>query len=107
MHSTASFPSVESIAFLTPLQDVELPDLGLKATFQCEVSKKGLKPEWFKGDTPLKRSDKFEMTSDNGTHTLVVDKAEAKDIGEYNIKIDGAVSTAKLTIKGMNLKTWQ
>lgn len=92
---------MEGIVFLTPLQDVELSQVGLKATFQCEISKKGLKPQWFKGDTPLKRSVKYEMTSDNGSHTLTVDEAEGKDVGEYTVKFDGAVSTAKLIIKGM------
>ena len=48
----------EALVFLTPLQDVNLEKVGIKAVFECYVSKAGLRPEWLKGDTVIKRGVK-------------------------------------------------
>ena len=44
VHVFARF-AVEKISFLTPLEDVILEHVGVKGVFECEISKKGLKPE--------------------------------------------------------------
>ena len=49
---------VETIQFLTPLKDVNLDKVGIQGVFKCEVSKTGLKPEWFHKEKPLSRSIK-------------------------------------------------
>lgn len=91
----------EALVFLTPLQDVNLNKLGDKGVFECYVSKPGLRPEWLKGDEVIKRGVKYDMTSDNGKHTLVVEDGTEKDEGPYTIRFaEGAESTAKLTVKG-------
>ena len=59
----ASSSTVEPINFLTPLEDVTLNKLGLKAEFSCTISKAGLKATWFKGDTKIKRGDDVTITS--------------------------------------------
>jgi len=92
--------AVEPSAFVRGLEDVELNDLGLEAVFQCEVSKADLKAEWFKGDKPIKRSEKYNITSKNGQHSLTVGDCQADDIASYTIKLDGISSTAKLAVKG-------
>ena len=75
-------------------------DLGLTAEFVCEVSKPGLKAEWYKGDKQVKVSDKYEIRTNTTVHRLVIDKAMAEDEASYTIKFKEAKSTAKLTIKG-------
>ena len=92
--------SVEAIIFMTPLQDVDLEQVGLKAVFECEISKAGLKPEWFKGDKPIRRSEKYDKTSDNGKHALIIEESQAEDEGPYTVKFEDVTSTAKLTING-------
>lgn len=98
---------MDKLGFLRPLEDVTLNDVGLKAEFECEISKTGLKPEWLKGDKPLKPSDKITTTSDGGIHRLVINDCRGEDEGNYTIvfKKDDAKSTAKLSVKGNTLQT--
>ena len=87
---------------MTPLSDVTLEEVGLKAVFECQVSKQGLKPTWLlNNDKALKRGVKYDIQSTNGTHTLTIEEAKSDDIAEYTIRFDeGAESTAKLDIHG-------
>ena len=39
---------VEPIVFVTPLEDVTLEEVGLKAVFETIITKEGMKAEWFK-----------------------------------------------------------
>ena len=91
---------MEPSAFVRGIEDVQLNDLGLEAVFNCEVSKSDLKTEWFKGDKPIKRSEKYNITSKNGQHTLTISDCQVDDVASYTIKLDGISSTAKLAIKG-------
>lgn len=92
--------SVEPSAFVRGLEDVQLNDLGLEAVFDCVVSKPDLKAEWFKADKPIKRSEKYNITSKNGAHSLTISDCQVDDVASYTIKLDGISSTAKLAIKG-------
>ena len=93
--------SVEPINILRPLESVTLNALGETATFECEVSKAGLKPTWLKNGEPMKRSDTCEMRSDGGVYQLVIGSAGADDEAEYTMSLADDVSTsASLTIKG-------
>jgi hypothetical protein len=91
---------VESLVFLRPLEDITLNDLGLTAEFECEVSKAGLKAEWYKGDKQIKRGDKYEIRTNTTVHRLIIDKALAEDEAKYSVVFKEAKSTAKLTISG-------
>ena len=77
-------------------------DLGLTATFECEISKVGLKVEWYKGDTLIKPSDKYEIVSERTVHRLVIPKAYAEDEASYTVtfKDTEVKSSASLTIHG-------
>ena len=94
--------SVEAINFLTPLTDIVLKQVGLKAVYECVISKDGLKPKWlFNGDKVLKRGEKYDIQSSNGTHTLTIEEAVPEDIGSYTVSFEeGAESTGKLDIHG-------
>lgn len=92
--------SVEPIIFAGPLKDITLKEVGLKAIFECEVSKAGLKAEWFKDGNAIKRDMKYEMQSSEGKYSLIIDDAQPDDIAEYCVRFVGAESKAKLYIKG-------
>ena len=86
--------------FLKELEDVVLNEVGLNAVFECEISRTDLKAEWYRGEKLIRRSDKYNMTSEGGKHTLTVEKSEPDDVGEYTVKLNGVSSKAKLIIKG-------
>ena len=88
------------------LEDISLNEVGKTATFECEVSKKGLKPEWYKNDKPVKRSENYNIVSDGCIHRLVIEKAADEEVGQYKVvfKEQKLQSDAKLTIAG-NYKT--
>lgn len=94
---------VEPINFVTPLEDVVLEEVGIPGVFSCEVSKSGLKAEWFVGEKPIKASDKYEIREEKGTHTLTIKNSQPDDEGKYSIKIKGFTTSATLTIKGKTL----
>ena len=81
-----------------------LKQVGLKAEFHCIISKQGLRPTWlFGGDKTLKRGEKFDIQSSNGTHTLVIEEAMPEDVGEYTVMFEeGVKSSGKLNIHGEN-----
>ena len=93
--------SVETIEFVRTLEDVTLKELGVQATFECEVSKDGLKPEWLKNGKLIKAGDNYEMTTEATIHRLVIKKAYAEDEAEYTVVLKDAKSAATLAIKGM------
>ena len=75
-------------------------------TFECELSKDGLKVEWFKGDKKLKRDDTYNMSSVGKVHTLVIDKVEADSVGEYSAVFQKISTSAKLSMEGDYLSNW-
>jgi len=99
-HFCLLFCAVDKLGYLRPLEDVTLNDIGLSAEFECEISKEGLKAEWFKGDKPIKASDKFNITSQGGVHRLVITDCQGEDDAKYTIAFKDVKSTAKLSVKG-------
>ena len=75
-------------------------ELGVAATFECEISKDGLKSEWFKGSQPVTAGDKYDVIREGKVHRLVVKNSVTEDESEYSVKFPDLDSTAKLTIKG-------
>jgi len=94
---------VEPSAFVRGLKDVQLDELGVEAEFSCKVSKPDLKAEWFKGDKPITRSEKYDIRSKNGQHSLTIGDCQLDDVDRYTIRLDGISSTAKLAIKGTGI----
>ena len=101
------FVLVEPINFLVPLEDQEVTVLPGVATFQCEVTKMGLKPEWKHGNDVLSPSDKYQMSSQGGVHKLTITDVWGKDESNYTIIFSKDVeSTAKLTVKGKHVYSY-
>ena len=95
---------METIIFIRDLQDIKLDTLGETATFECELSKEGLKVEWYKRtkktDKKLRRDEKYDFVTEGGVHRLVIDKAEAEDEGQYRAEFEKLTSEAKLSVAG-------
>ena len=90
-----------------PLEDQEVTVLPGVATFQCEVTKMGLKPEWKHGNDVLSPSDKYQMSSQGGVHKLTITDVWGKDESNYTIIFSKDVeSTAKLTVKGKHVYSY-
>jgi len=68
------------------------------ATFECELSKAGLKVEWTKGDKRLRRDDKYDMVSEGKTHRLIIEKAGSDDVGKYSAVYEKLTTTAALSV---------
>lgn len=76
-------------------------DVGLTAEFECEISKDGLKGEWFKKDKAVKTSDKYEMIDKGTVHKLIIKDAGDEDQSQYTVVFKKeAKTTAKLTVNG-------
>jgi Immunoglobulin I-set domain len=96
------FHSAEvATGFLRELEDIQLNDVGLEATFECEVSKPNMRAEWFKGDKQIRvDADKYKTTSKNGKHSLTITDCQSEDVAKYTVKLNGLSSSAKLDVTG-------
>lgn len=93
---------VEKITFTRKLEDVSTTKLKSKIVLECEISKTGLKIEWFKGDKKLRRDDRYDIVADGRVHQLVIEKITAEDGGEYKAVYQKLSTNAKLSIQGKN-----
>ena len=92
--------SVEEITFVRGLEDIKVTSANVTVTFECELSKDGLKVEWFKGDKKLRRDDVYNMSSVGKVHTLVIDNVEVDSVGEYSAVFQTISTSAKLSMEG-------
>jgi len=100
----ASLPSVpakyvEAIIFTRELQDVTLTEAKKPAVLECEISKDGLKVEWFKGSKQLKRNEKYDIKSEGKVHQLIIESATVEDQAEYSAKYQNLSTSAKLNLQ--------
>ena len=86
------------MVFTKDLTNVELTEMNVVATFECELSKTGLRVDWFKGYLKLRADDKYKITADEKRHVLTVCDVTDDDIGEYRATYDKLVTSAKLTL---------
>ena len=87
---------MEAIVFTKELANIKLTEMGAKATFECEISKEGLKVEWQKSGKKLRR-DEHDITAKGKVHTLVIEKAKAEDAAEYSAVYENLTTKAKLS----------
>jgi len=93
----------EKPQFLRPLEDITLNEVGLTATFECEVSLEGLKAEWQKANKPVKANGRISIVTDKKIHRLIINDAKGEDEGQYTImfKEKDLKSSAKLAVNGL------
>jgi len=87
------------------LQDVTLNDVGLKATFECEVSREGLQAEWQKAGKPVKTDGRISIFAEKKIHRLIISDAEGQDEGQYTVVFNeqDLKWSAELAIKGFSI----
>ena len=95
------FLSVEKIYFTKELEDTKVKDIGKPATLECEISKDGLKVEWFFGSKKLRRGEDYDISVSGKTHTLVIEKVTVDLVGEYKAEYKTASTSCKLSLAGM------
>ena len=66
----------------------------------CEISKEGLKVDWFKDNKRIRSDDDHELISTGKSHKLVIKKVNISDIGTYKVEYKDLSTSAKLTIEG-------
>lgn len=95
----------EKPQFIRPLQDITLNEVGLTATFECEVSLDGLKAEWQKANKPVKANGRISIVAEKKIHRLIIKDAKGEDEGQYSVvfKEKNLQSAAKLAVKGVIL----
>ena len=89
---------VEEIVFTKNLSDIKLKEVDVEVTFECEISKDGLKVEWLKGDKKLSRDERYNISVSGKTHKLIISKVALEDIGEFSATYQKLSTTAKLSI---------
>ena len=93
--------TVEEIKFVRELQDIKVTETKSAVELECEISKKGLKLDWFKGDKKIRRDDKFNYMVEDGTvHRLIIDNVTVADVGEYRAVYEKVQTSAKLSVAG-------
>ena len=73
----------EEIRFTRRLEDVILDEVGVDVILECELSKDGMKVEWFKGRKKIRPNLKRVIYNDGRLHRLTIKNVSSKDAGMY------------------------
>jgi Immunoglobulin I-set domain len=93
--------SVDQVMFTKELTDITTDQINEDITLECELSKEGLKVEWFKDSKKIRSDTDYDIQVSGRTHKLVLKKASSKSIGNYRAE-HGALSTSgKVSIQGL------
>ena len=93
--------SEEPIEFIRELKDQTVMEIPSTATFECELSKAGLRVQWLRGDEPISSGDKYDITTDGAVHRLIVHDVSGDDMDTYTATVRGKTSSASLTVEGL------
>ena len=94
------FIVVESIYFTKELENTKVKDVGKSATLVCEISKDGLKVDWYHGKNKIRRGEDYDIVADGKTHKLVIEKVTDEMVGEYRAEYKTAKTTCQLSLAG-------
>lgn len=93
---------VEEIKFTKELEDMKKDEVDIDITLECELSRPGLKVDWFKDNKKVRQDDKHEIHTDGKIQRLVIHKLAAEDIGTYKVEYNMLSTSAKLTVDGQS-----
>lgn len=92
----------EPVQFVKLIEDQTVDD-EMTAVFQCEVNKPNMTANWYKNGTPLKRSDKYDMSVEDTKHTLNVKHCQKFDSGQFSVVVDDAECAASLSVNAVDV----
>ena len=88
------------VKYEVPLQDIDVHE-GEKAVLTCEINKPDMSATWCKdGDAITHDNDKYTITVEDFTHTLVIDDCGIDDDAEYSVTIDDCTSVGNVFVEG-------
>uniref|UniRef100_A0A674GNH5 Obscurin n=1 Tax=Taeniopygia guttata TaxID=59729 RepID=A0A674GNH5_TAEGU len=98
-------PSVEpTIPFKAKLKDLEVREKE-SATFQCEVPVPGTETAWFKEETKLQQSKKYNIEEEGTYRRLTVQNVTTDDDAVYICEMkEGSRTIAELSVQGNIIK---
>jgi hypothetical protein len=92
---------VEEVKFIRELQNLKVTDLSAPIVLECEISKKDVKLDWYKGKNKIKRDEKFNYAVEDSTvHKLIIENPDADDATDYRAVYEKLETSASLTISG-------
>ncbi len=90
----------EAIVFTRDLKDIKITKPGKnKVTFECEISKPGLKIDWYHGERKIRRGEEYDIVADGTVHKLIIEKVEDSMVGEYYARYEKLETNAKLSVE--------
>ncbi len=90
----------EKIYFTKELTEVKVNAIGKPATLECEISKDGLKVEWYHGSRKLRRGEEYDIVADGKTHKLVIEKVTEELVGDYKAEYKTISTQGSLKLAG-------
>ncbi len=94
------FLAAEKIYFTKELEDTKVKEVGKSATLVCEISKDGLKVDWYHGKTKLRRGEDYDIVASGKTHKLVIEKVTEDLTGDYRAEYKTATTNCSLQLAG-------
>lgn len=88
------------IKFIRELEDQKVTEVNIAVTLECEISKEGLKVEWYRKDKKLRRDDKYDIVVDGKVHRLIINNVTSEDVGQYSAVYEKLKTNAKLSVAG-------
>ena len=70
---------------------------------ECEISKDGLRLEWYLGNRKLRRGDKYDVIAKGTVHKLVIEEVDENVVGEYRAVYENLETKGALIIEGESL----
>lgn len=76
---------------------------GNSVTLHCELSKAGVRVEWWKGEEMLKTGEKYQLRHKEAKAELLIRKAQPEDGGVYRCVCGDQKTEATIKVNGMNV----
>lgn len=87
------------VNIVKPLQDKTALEKS-RVLLDCTVSNPRCSIRWYKGNTVILPSERFEICSEGGYRKLIIQQVALDDEGTYSVQVGEYSCSAKLTVEG-------